>query len=32
MLYKNAYLNVKVLDSDPFFKEEIPETFDEIKM
>jgi hypothetical protein len=32
MLYKNAYLNVKTLDADPFFKEEIPETFDEIKM
>lgn len=32
MLYKNAYLNVKNLEADPFFKEDIPETFDEIKM
>jgi hypothetical protein len=24
MLYKNAYLNVKIFDTDPFFKEEIP--------
>lgn len=32
MLYKNAYLNVKEMDSDPFFKEEIPDSFDEIKL
>lgn len=32
MLYKNAYLNVNKFDADPFFKEAIPETFDEIKM
>lgn len=32
MLYKNAYLNVKEIDSDPFFKEEIPDSFEEIKL
>lgn len=32
MLYKNAYLNVKEMDTDPFFKEEIPDSFDEIKL
>lgn len=32
MLYKNAYLNVKEIDSDPFFKEEIPDNFEEIKL
>ena len=32
MLYKNAYLNVKEMGSDPFFKEEIPDSFEEIKL
>ena len=32
MIYKNAYLNVKHLSNDPFFVEEIPENFEDIKM
>ena len=33
MIYKNAYLNVKQLsDKEPFFLQELPEQFEDVKM